>query len=797
MMAINKGNLRLLCLLSCYFFFISLSNSESDTLKQGQQLQDGQHLVSAEGTFMLGFFSPGNWKKQYLGIWYNIPDYENATSFDNRKVVWVANRNIPISEQSGVLEIDELGQLKISVNGGSSITLSNSSVQSENSASATLLDSGNFVLKELDSDGSTKRILWQSFDYPTDTLLPGMKLGMNLKTGHLWSLTSWISENIPAEGSFSLTIGVGFNGSSQLIIWWKRSVYWTSGVWQNGRFELLPVLSNEGYQYHNFSYISNDDEKYFTYSLNGNHTLERYMLNSRGAIAEATGLAPFGACSYKFDLGCVEQQLPECRNKNDRFEPRKGLIKAGLGVKFDGSYNLSLFDCEAMCLNNCSCKAYAFFANDSQSGCEIWSKEMRFTENNSEGREIYVLYHSKQAKWWIWLVIALTGSIALLVFCFVFCFIRRRRLEEGDHKNEHEMILYELEDNTTNKQKRDRKKRNELHVFSFESIASATNNFASTNKLGEGGFGAVYKGKLQGGQEIAVKRLSKSSGQGLVEFKNELVLIAKLQHTYLVRLVGCCIQREEKMLIYEYLPNKSLDIFLFDRSRKEKVILNWIQRRNIIEGIAQGLLYLHKYSRLKIIHRDLKASNILLDEEMNPKISDFGMAKIFGKNESAANTNRIVGTYGYMSPEYALKGIISTKVDVFSFGVLLLEIISGKKNNSFHHSGHSLNLIGSAWQLWNENRAMELMDPELGESCPRDEVERCIHVSLLCVQDQAQNRPTMENVVVMLTKENMPLPPPQQPAFFIDKVVQEAGDPENKSENCSINNVSISVTEAR
>ncbi|KAH7565204.1 hypothetical protein JRO89_XS09G0163400 [Xanthoceras sorbifolium] len=396
MVAINKRNLLLLRLLSFYFFFISLSHSDSDTLKQGQQLQDGQHLVSAEGAFMLGFFSPGTWKKQYLGIWYNIPDDENSTSFDNRKVVWVANRNIPLSEKAGVLVIDELGQLKISVNGGSSIALSMNSVQSENSATATLLDSGNFVLKELDSDGSTERILWQSFDYPTDTLLPGMKLGMNMKTGHLWSLTSWISENIPAEGSFSLTIGVGINGSSQLIIWWKRSAYWTSGVWQNGHFELFPVLSNQ--IYHNFSYVSNDDEKYFTYSINGNHTLERYMLNSKGAIAEATGLAPFGACSYKFDLGCVEQKLPECRNKNDRFEPRKGLIKSGLGVKFDGSYNLSLFDCEAMCLKNCSCKAYAFFTNDSQTDCEIWSKEMRFTENNSEGREIYVLYHSKQGE---------------------------------------------------------------------------------------------------------------------------------------------------------------------------------------------------------------------------------------------------------------------------------------------------------------------------------------------------------------------------------------------------------------
>ncbi|TXG69085.1 hypothetical protein EZV62_004020 [Acer yangbiense] len=428
MMAINKRNLLLLCL-SCCYFFISPSYSDSNTLEQSQQLEDGQHLVSADKTFKLGFFSPGTSKYRYLGIWFNTPYDENYPElFDSRKVVWVANRNIPIFEKSGVLlTIDELGKLKISYNGGSSIALS--FVQSKNiNASATLLDSGNFVFKEVDSDGSTERILWQSFDYPTDTLLPGMKLGMNLKTGHFWSLTSWISESLPAEGSFSLTTGVGINGSSLIIIRWKRSVYWTSGVWQNGHFELLPTLSNEGYGYKNFSYISNEYEKYFTYSIIGNHTLARYMLDSKGAIAESTGLAPFGACSYKFDLGCVEQILPDCRSRNDRFELRKGFMSVQ-GVTFDGSYNLSLFDCEAMCLNNCSCRAYDFFINGSQTGCEIWSEETGFTEYNN-GREIYVLNHSNKAKWWIWLVIAVSGSVAVLVFCFLFYFIRRRRLEE-------------------------------------------------------------------------------------------------------------------------------------------------------------------------------------------------------------------------------------------------------------------------------------------------------------------------------------------------------------------------------
>ncbi|XP_058073050.1 receptor-like serine/threonine-protein kinase SD1-7 isoform X2 [Magnolia sinica] len=334
-----------------------------------------------------------------------------------------------------------------------------------------------------------------------------------------------------------------------------------------------------------------------------------------------------------------------------------------------------------------------------------------------------------------------------------------------------------------------RRKGLELPLFSFATVVAATDNFSPTNKLGQGGFGPVYKGKLPEGPEIAVKRLSRSSGQGLEEFKNEIILIAKLQHMNLVRILGCCIEGEEKILLYEYMPNKN--------PTKGK-LLDWGKRVHIINGIAQGLLYLHKYSRLRVIHRDLKASNILLDGKMNPKISDFGMARIFGRNESEANTNRVVGTYGYMSPEYAMEGLFSEKSDVFSFGVLLLEIVSGKKNTSFYHSDRSLNLLGYAWELWKDGRVSELMDPMLGDptsTCCN--ILRFIQMGLLCVQESAKDRPTMSDVVSMLGNEMATLTNPKQPAFFLGRRGLEENSSKNRTENCSNNDLTISEIEAR
>ncbi|KAJ9537336.1 hypothetical protein OSB04_030069 [Centaurea solstitialis] len=402
----------------------------------------------------------------------------------------------------------------------------------------------------------------------------------------------------------------------------------------------------------------------------------------------------------------------------------------------------------------------------------------------------------RSARLWIWATVA-AAPFLLLFFVGWWCYLKKRKLRrEEERQNEYFVELMALEsfNDSTNLENNGRNG-SKLMVFNYASIVAATNDFASENKLGEGGFGPVYKGKLNNEREIAIKRLSRTSGQGLVEFKNELILIAKLQHTNLVRVLGCCIHGEEKMLIYEYMANKSLDFFIFDETRK--ALLDWPKRWNIIEGVAQGLLYLHKYSRTRVIHRDLKASNVLLDESMNPKISDFGMARIFKRNETEAMTKRVVGTYGYMSPEYAMEGTFSVKSDVFSFGVLTLEIVSGRRNTSFLFHDKTVNLIGYAWELWQQGDALEFEDPTLVDTCLVHQLLRTIHVALLCVQENAMDRPVMSDVISMLINDTMLLPTPKRPAFFIGTSASMLTPVENHLDDCSINKMTITEMVAR
>ncbi|XP_022555869.1 cysteine-rich receptor-like protein kinase 10 isoform X1 [Brassica napus] len=379
------------------------------------------------------------------------------------------------------------------------------------------------------------------------------------------------------------------------------------------------------------------------------------------------------------------------------------------------------------------------------------------------------------------LVVAIVVPIIVAVLLFIagYCFLTKRT-----KKAYHPTSAFDGDDITTA----------DSLQLDYRSIQTATADFAESNKIGQGGFGEVYKGILSDGTEVAVKKLSKSSGQGDVEFKNEVVLVAKLQHRNLVRLLGFCLEGEERVLVYEYVPNKSLDYFLFDPAKQAQ--LDWSRRYKIIGGVARGILYLHQDSRLTIIHRDLKASNILLDADMNPKIADFGMARIFGLDQTQENTTRIVGTYGYMSPEYAMHGQYSMKSDVYSFGVLVLEIISGKKNSSFYQTDGAHDLVSYAWRLWSNGTPLDLVDPVIVDNCQRNEVVRCVHIGLLCVQEDPVDRPTLSTIVLMLTSNTVTLPVPRQPGLYFPSRPEKVKDPLDSAQYTTTQSLAGSVDDA-
>ncbi|RWR88188.1 G-type lectin S-receptor-like serine/threonine-protein kinase isoform X1 [Cinnamomum micranthum f. kanehirae] len=811
-------------LLLVAFIFFPTNCTSIDTITPIQSLRDGETLISAGEKFVLGFFSPDNSStNRYVGIWYDkIPV---------QTIVWTANRENPVKNSSGVLIIK--GGNLVLVDGGHSnnSTLWSTNVSTAaNYSSATLTALGNLVLTD-----DQERTLWESFDYPTNTFLPRMKLGLNRRTGLNRFLTSWKSTTDPTPGEFSF--GVDSTGVPQYFLKSGSDRIWRSGPWNGQRLSGLLAMNRENS--YTWSYVANDDELYMTYD--SNNSLTNLVLDNSGSSqrliwndkkrswdlrSESTQdrcdryatCKAYGSCdpnrvvececlggfepktpsewnSRDWSGGCVRRRSLDCDGKGDGFL-RLANVKLPDTSRSRVEPGLNLEACKEECLKNCNCTAYAS-ADISQGdhGCLMWDGELVDLRVYSDGgQDMYTrvaaselngstIEYSRGSQGKKKLLVTLLTIISglLLFFLCGYCWWRKTK---GWEKNER------LDNVWNNNDIEENGKGSELILFNVSVIAAATNNFSESNLLGKGGFGPVYKGQLLNGQEIAVKRLSKTSTQGIKEFKNEVTLIAKLQHRNLVRLLGYGISGQEKILIYEYMRNKSLDSIIFDQTRS--AMLDWRKRFSIIVGIARGILYLHEDSRFKIIHRDLKVSNILLDDDLDPKISDFGMARIFGQNQAQANTNRVVGTYGYMSPEYAMDGRFSVKSDAFSFGVILLEIISGKRNG-YYCDCCSMNLIGHVWEKWKEEKAMEVVDSSMiNISSFSTEVLRCIQIGLLCVQEKAKDRPNMSSVVLMLGNETMMLSP-RKPAFCFGK------------ENCSdhqivcgsINEVTMTKMEAR
>nr|XP_043618819.1 G-type lectin S-receptor-like serine/threonine-protein kinase At4g27290 [Erigeron canadensis] len=820
----------MLLLYIALFFLTPATCSSLDTIVVFQNFTDGQSqtIVSTNDRFELGFFSPGTSINRYLGIWFKYTS--------PHRVIWVANRETPLINTMGRVILDRQGVLSL-VNGSTVIWSSNSSVsKTEDNFLAQLLDTGNLVIK------SGNNVLWQSFDYPGDTFISGMKLGKDLVTGQEMYMTSWRSADDPSPGEYTVTYTMVKGKYEQVYIRKNSVIQSRVGPYNGVEFAGQPNYKPNPVYVYKIDMLINDREMYFTYTYNSTTfavtftvtptgKLEVWHLNMRNQVwmkdltlpidnCDNYGLCgPYGSCSTLAypNCGCLkgfvfknpEDLSPDnwtsgCRrNVALNCAPGEGFYKFSsmklpdtVNAVYNG--NLSLEECKVACKNNCSCNAYANpNTNLNGVGCLLWFGDLIDTRVYPQnGQDLYVrlaaselldVHFSIHKRKRVVVASSISAGLAMLgVISALYIWSKRKWRSDAVREGRSVKIL-DKDHNSSSKNGSI-----ELAVFSLSRISKATDNFSIANQLGEGGFGPVYKGVLEGGLEIAVKRLSKYSRQGLDEFENEVICIAKLQHRNLVKLLGYCIQRDETMLVYEYMHNKSLDWFIFDDSRKS--LLDWPQRFHIINGIARGLLYLHQDSRLRVVHRDLKAGNILLDHDMNPKISDFGLARMFKGHESEANTKKVVGTLGYISPEYAVNGLFSVKSDIFSFGVLVLEIVSGKKNTGFAHEDHHDNLLGYAWRLYKEGKSLDLIDTSLGKAYSVSEVLRSVHIGLLCVQQRAQDRPTTPSVVSMLGGEGS-LPSPKQPGFFIQG--SEKGSTSIIPLPSSVNVVTLTQVEAR
>ncbi|KAK8940854.1 Cysteine-rich receptor-like protein kinase 2 [Platanthera zijinensis] len=382
-------------------------------------------------------------------------------------------------------------------------------------------------------------------------------------------------------------------------------------------------------------------------------------------------------------------------------------------------------------------------------GCFMrYSGEAFFSANDTVDLTLYVAAGAKRKR-----ISPLVEGVAGGVFAVLFLslalliWIRRRRRPEESWRGD---ILGATElRGPTN--------------FHYRDLQSATNNFSKENKLGEGGFGQVYKGILKDGKTIAVKKLAMTQSKNVrASFLSEVKLISNVHHQNLLRLLGCSTKKDELLLVYEYMANGSLDNFLFGEMRG---MLNWKQRFDIIVGMARGLAYLHQEFHVCIIHRDIKASNVLLDDNLRPKIADFGLARLLPGDQSHLSTY-FAGTLGYIAPEYVIHGDLTEKVDTYSFGVVVLEIISGHKSSDSKPEHVSQHLLELGWKLYEEDNLPDLIDKSLDPSeYHLEEVMRAITIALLCTQ-AVSLRPTMMEVVVFLLSQNDPQISLSRPAFL-------------------------------
>ncbi|KAL6215139.1 hypothetical protein ACLB2K_014570 [Fragaria x ananassa] len=704
-----------LIFLTSFITFFSFSSPATDTLAPSDTLRDSQTLVSA-----------GNY---YLGIWFKA---------DVDKVVWV-DRDNPIIDSSGLLQIrsgnlvltDHRQELMIVNTGSLSTTTTNTS--------ATLLDTGNLVLKEADT-GTT---IWQSFDLPTDTFLPGMKLGLfglNTIQRMFNMLVSWENPKNPARGLFTLTMDV--------LNFTRLSVWRGDGVKMVIAFRdeqgLRFIFENSTRNMYNFSYESNEYEAYYTFSTSKNYDFMWFVMGSTGNLDEYFMLdGKISSVSHALcedsaggnSARCLTSMPAICVNGGEFSE-----VNGSLPFTFHGSVsnNTEPTECETLCSTNCSCTAFI-----DEPMCQLY-------------------YGSKQD-----LLNIIADGTGLI------------HIRNGDQSGSENVLPMDPDEvRAAKKMRLGRQKDQELPFFSFSTIKTATNYFAEANKLGEGGFGPVYKGQLLvEGQEIAVKRLSKMSRQGLDEFKTEVSVICSEN---VLPMDPDEVRAAKKMRLGRQ-KDQELPFFSFSTI---KTATNYFAEANKLGEGGFGPVY--------------KGQLLVEGQEIAVK----RLSKMSRQGLDEFKTEVSVISYpfnfsGYMAPEYAMDGLFSEKSDVFSFGVIVLEIISSKKNISFFQADQSKNLLSKAWNLWKDDNGMELMDSAFHASCSSSEVTRYIQMGLLCVQERAIDRPTMLDVVAMLSNESFALRVPKEPAFLSQSSSTGGNSLQSRQTDLSKNDVTISEEHGR
>uniref|UniRef100_A0A0D9VRC5 Receptor-like serine/threonine-protein kinase n=1 Tax=Leersia perrieri TaxID=77586 RepID=A0A0D9VRC5_9ORYZ len=787
------------------FFNLHLPTSAIDTLTLGQSLLWNQTLVSIGGNFELGLFSPGKSNKHYLGIWYKM--------ISKKTVVWVANREHPILEPSNChLELSVHGDLRLFATAPSSNALLWSSSNASSSSSslpppprttvATLQDDGNLVVRSnatrpSSSAAAAVHVAWQSFDHPTDTWLPGARLGYDRGSGVHSFLTSWTDSENPAPGAYSMVIDARGLAKFDLLAGGGERMYWTTGVWDGEIFENVPEMRS-GY-FTGVPYAPNASVNFFSYRDRLPGAVGNFMLDVNGQMrrrqwSETAGkwilfcsephdacdvygsCGPFGVCSNGTSPACrcpagfVPRSEEEWRLENSasgcgRLHPLEchgdgfvalpyavrlpnGSVEAPAGARNDKA-------CAHTCLVDCSCTAYVHDG----AKCFVWNGELVDMKTSAAsdqadggvavaGAVIHLrVAHSEvpasspEHSWKKSMVIlgsvvaAVVLLLASLVTVVAVTAVLRMRRRRGKVTAVQGSLL----------------------LLDYRAVKTATRDFSE--KLGSGSFGTVFKGALPDGTPVAVKKLE-GLRQGEKQFRAEVVTLGTIQHVNLVRLRGFCCEGNKRALVYDYMANGSLDTHLFSSgsgsgsgSDSKRVTLSWSQRYNVAVGVARGLAYLHEKCRECIIHCDVKPENILLDQEMAARLADFGMAKLVGRDFSSVMTT-MRGTVGYLAPEWLAAAPITAKVDVYSFGLLLFELVSGRRNTttspSSEEGGSGIYFPVHAAVKLNEGDVSGLVDERLAKDADVKEVERVCKVACWCIQDEEGDRPTMGLVVQQL-----------------------------------------------